>query len=240
MLYWRPAILSAVAFIGLGAYSAPSLASFDRMVTEMELSVLPHWCLSAFQNSAYSDRISPKKKSTVPSPTSRKSPERQSIPGGHHFCYGLVELSRAKKHKGSYAVAIDEFNYSYALMDASYPNLSYVASYLGKALYAAGKRRQATDVWTDAIAAQPTNRQSYLALTEALLGEGQYEKALEVMLAYDKMKVTETADAEQFLAQAYFKMKQYDQARIHAEKAHQLGYPFTGLLDTLNKQKSGK
>ncbi len=240
---FRPRLLSLPVLLCLAAFSTHSVASYDRMITDAELAVLPQWCMSAFLNSGYSDKVAPKKRSgggRVQDSDRSGGTSSLHIPGGHHFCNGLVELNRGKKRPASYGLAVDEFNYSYSRMDVTYPYLSYVAAYLGKALYASGKRRQAAEVWTDAISAQPANRHAYLALTEALLGESRYDEALQVMLAYDKAKETESADAEQFLAQAYFKLNQYDQARVHAEKARQLGYPFTALLDKLNRMQDGK
>jgi len=118
-------------------------------------------------------------------------------------------------------------------MDVTHPQLSFAASYLGKALYLSGKKREASEVWLDAISVQPTRRESYLAFAEVLMKEGQHEKALETLLKYEEQKEFEAPDAEQFLAQAYFNLKQYDKALAHAENAHRLGYPFLGLLRKL-------
>jgi len=125
-------------------------------------------------------------------------------------------------------------------MGGGHPHLSFVASYLGKALYLSGKKKEASEVWLDAIAAQPSRRESYLALADVLMKEGQHEKALEVLLKYEEQKDSEAPDAEQFLAQAYFNLKQNDKALVHAENAHRMGYPFSGLLKKLRRTKENK
>lgn len=224
----------------LGAGSLPSYGN-NGMITEMELMAIPSWCKSAFQNSGYSGKIAPSRsRSASNAGQSAASKSGLQIPGGHHFCAGLVELNRAKRGRGNYANAINEINYSYSSMGGGHPHLSFVASYLGKALYLSGKKKEASEVWLDAIAAQPSRRESYLALADVLMKEGQHEKALEVLLKYEEQKDSEAPDAEQFLAQAYFNLKQNDKALVHAENAHRMGYPFSGLLKKLRRTKENK
>lgn len=220
----------------------PSYAN-SSLIGEMELMRIPGWCRSAFQNSDYNNLLAPSKsrfsantgQSAVSSPVPKKGSD---IPGAHHFCAGLVELNRSKLGRGDYSKAINEINYSYSKMGGGHPRLSYVASFMGKALYLSGKKKEASEVWLDAISAVPSQRESYLALAEVLMNERQHEKALEVLLKYEEEKKFETPDTEQFLAQAYFNLKKYDEALIHAENAKRLGYPFSGLLDKLKKNNS--
>lgn len=233
-------VVSVATFLGFAGLSTPSIATDN--ITDMEMMSIPAWCQSAFRNSDYREKIAPKMGfSTAPSKGfGGKASAGLQIPGGHHVCAGLVEMNRAKRGRGSYKVAISELNYSFSRMESSHPSLSFVSSHLGRALFLSGKQQQGVDIWRSAIAAQPAQRESYLAFAEALFGTGQNEVALKVLLEYDKAKENDYADAEQFLAQAYFNLKQYDEAKIHAEKAHQMGYPFTGLLEKINKIESKK
>lgn len=231
---------SALLFVSFAVFATPSRAS-NELISDLELMSVPSWCKSAFQNSDYNSKMAPRKSlAGSGSGQSQASIAGLQIPGGHHFCAGLIELNRAKRGRGTYTNAITEINYSYSKMGASHPQLSFVASYLGKALYLSGKKKEAGDVWIDAIHAQPDRRESYLALAEALMKEGQNQKALEILLEYDNKKELESADAEQFLAQAYFNLKQYDNALVHAENAKRMGYPFPGLLDKLKRIENKK
>lgn len=236
----RVLVVSVAFVLGFAGLSTPSVASTDN-ITDMEMMSIPSWCQSAFRNSDYREKIAPKMGfSTAPSKVGGKASAGLQIPGGHHVCAGLVELNRAKRGRGSYKVAISELNYSFSRMEASHPSLSFVSSHLGRALFLSGKQQQGVDIWRSAIAAQPAQRESYLALAEALFGTGQNEMALKILLEYDKAKENDYADVEQFLAQAYFNLKQYDNAKTHAEKALQLGYPFTGLLEKIKKMEGGR
>lgn len=230
-------IFSVVAFLSFACLSTQSIAT-DK-ITDIELMGIPRWCEDAFRKSDYIEKIAPKMGFSSPSVKGGggKSANSLQIPGGHHVCAGLVEFNRAKRGKGSYTIAAGEFNYSFSRMNPEHPSLSFVASHLGRALFMSGQRQQGVDVWRSAIGAQPAQRESYLALAEVLLRDGRDEQALQVMLEFDKAKEREFADAEQFLAQTYFNLKQYDNAKIHAEKAIKLGYPFSGLLEKIKKME---
>lgn len=232
-------VVSIAVFLGFAGLSKQIIATEN--ITDMELISIPNWCKSAFKNSDYREKIAIKMSPTSGGSQVKSKPTSgMEIPGGHHFCAGLVELNRAKRGKGAYSVAISEINYSYSRLSTNSLQISYVSSYLGKALYLSGKRQEGVDVWQTAIAAQPSGRESYLALAEVLFGNGRNEQALEVLLEYEKVKENDFPDTEQFLAQAYFNLKQYENAKIHAENAKKLGYPFTGLLEKLNKLESNK
>ncbi len=237
MLSFHFKVVSVAVFLGLGSLCTQSIATDN--ITDAELLAIPSWCQDAFRKSDYIEKMAPKMGFSSPSVTGGggKSASSLQIPGGHHTCAGMVEFNRAKRGKGSYTIAAGEFNYSFSRMSPGHPSLSFVASHLGRALYMSGKRQQGVDVWRSAIGAQPAQRESYLALAEALLDAGRNEDALNVMLEFDKAKDREYADAEQFMAQTYFKLKQYEKAKSHAEKALQLGYPFTGLMEKIRKME---
>lgn len=57
----------------------------------------------------------------------------------------------------------------------------------------------------------------------------------DVLLKFDEVKDTDYADVEHFMAQTYFDLKNYDEAKAHVEKAYALGYPVFGLRDKLKR-----
>ena len=208
-------------------------AHAEEVISALEFMVLPEFCLSSFAGSDFASRVPfeyrARRGATSPG-------AGVGIPGSHHFCMGIVYLNRAVRgNVGAATDAIQELTYSQTRMDMDAPRYSYVSSYLGRALYRSGKHGYAKRMWAQAISVQPQARESYLALAEALLSERRPQEALEVLLKFDQVKDVEYADAEHFMAQAYFELKRYDEAKLHLDKAYSLGYPFFGLRDKLKR-----
>ena len=213
-------------------------AHADEVISAVEFMALPEFCLSSFANSDFAARVpfEYRARRGSASPQGGTGYTGAGISGGHHFCMGIVYLNRAKRGiAGASAGAVQEFTYSQTRMDMDAPLYSYVSSYLGQALYRSGKRSHAMKVWAEAISVQPLARESYLAMAEALLSERHPQEALEVLQKFDQVKDVEYADAEHFMAQAYFELKRYDEAKLHLDKAYSLGYPFFGLRDKLKR-----
>lgn len=222
------------ALFGLSA--APAEAS-DITMTPVEWYALPDFCRPAILGSIYIHRVpfELRGSATEGAKTSGGARNASGIPGAHHFCFGLIHLSRAKRGGENYDAAVRQFNYSYQQMSGNAPMFSYVSANLGRALYGHRKKADAAKVWTEAISLQPQRRESYLALAEALLGERRPEEALKVLKKYEDNKESDYPDAEHFLAQTYFDLKKYDEAKTHAERAYALGYPVFGLRDRLKQ-----
>lgn len=208
-------------------------------ITVVEMMLLPEFCQSAIAGSSYAASLPFEYRSRkgVASPQGGDGATGVGIPGGHHFCMGRVLMNRAGRggKADAYAAAIPEFMYSYRMLELDSPSYSHVSSYLGKALYRSGKRNDGMKVWAEAISVQPQGRESYLAMAEALLSERRPQEALEILKRFDQVKDVEYADAEHFMAQAYFELKRYDEAKLHLDKAYSLGYPFFGLRDKLKR-----
>ena len=213
-------------------------AQADEAISAVEFMVLPEFCRSALAGSSYAAGVpfDYGSRRGVAAPQGGNSTLGVGIPGGHHFCMGLVYLNRAGRGtNGAYAGAVQEFTYSQTRMEMDSPSYSYVNAYLGRALYRSGKRSYAMKVWAEAISVQPQGRDSYLAMAEALLSERRPQDALEVLQKFDQVKDVEYADAEHFMAQAYFELKRYDEAKLHLDKAYSLGYPVFGLREKLKR-----
>lgn len=213
-------------------------AQAEEAITAVEFMVLPEFCRSALAGSSYAASVPFEYRSRrgAAAPQGRGSAVGGEIAGGHHFCMGLVHLNRGVRGKsGANFAAVQEFTYSQTRMDPDSSSYSYVNAYLGRALYRTGKRGEAMKVWADGISVQPQGRASYLAIAEALLAERRPQDALEILQKFDQVKDVEYADAEHFMAQAYFELKRYDEAKLHLDKAYSLGYPVFGLRDKLKR-----
>lgn len=203
----------------------------------------PDYCKVAFLSSGWSENspyAAPQLKGWAAQLRSSLL-EPMRIPGPHHFCVGMIYVNRARnatanqRSTGDLRMALDEINYSLSRMEKSSPSYSLIMAYFGTAHYLLGDRAKATGIWEDGIRTQPERRESYLAMVQALLSEKRYKEALERLLDYDGKKEYATADGEYFLAYTYLELGDYDQARIHADQAYALGYPFPGLRDKLKK-----
>lgn len=91
------------------------------------------------------------------------------------------------------------------------------------------------DIWQEAMEAAPTERESYLLKAEALISEKKHKEALDTLLQLESVKDQDWPDAQYFLGYLYYEMRRYDDARRHLEKAHELGYPYSGLRDKVLK-----
>jgi tetratricopeptide (TPR) repeat protein len=231
-----PLLLALCAGALFGLATAPARAG-DVTMTPVEWYALPDFCRPAILGSIYIQRVPFELRGNVTEgpKTSGGARNPSGIPGPHHFCYGLIHLGRAKRGAEKFDTAVSEFNYSYGQMNRNAPMFSYVSANLGRALYGQRKKADAAKVWTEAIALQPQRREAYLALAEALLGEHRADEALKVLLKYEDNKESDYPDAEHFLAQTYFDLKKYAEAKTHAERAYALGYPVFGLRDKLKQ-----
>jgi|GEM_PF-1933360 len=231
-------LLALTASLLLGSVTGPASGAgggSEAGLNLMEWSALPDFCKTSFMSSSYAylapQEAREQKKLILQSAGS----VNHGIPGAHHFCMGLVKLDRARRGIGSYDGAVGELSYSAYDMEPDAPAFSFVRANLGTALYRAGKRKDASIIWSQGIKAQPQRRESYLAMASALLSERRPQEALDLLLKYEAVKDGDYADTEHFLAQTYFELKKYDEARQHAQKAYDLGYPVFGLRDKLKQ-----
>ncbi|HCB14326.1 MAG TPA: hypothetical protein DEP36_12275 [Gammaproteobacteria bacterium] len=120
-------------------------------------------------------------------------------------------------------------------MSKSAPLFSTVSAYYGIALYQSGDHDRAFEIWKEGITVQPNKPESYVAMAEALRSERKMKEALELLLRFDKVKQQPSAEVEYFLGHTYLDLGLYDDAKRHADKAYQLGYPLPGLKNKLRR-----
>lgn len=226
--------LFAGALVGGSPVSAQA---GEVLVTPIEWAALPDFCRPAILISGYRTKLQFELRGNAPEgrPASMSLSLFGGIPGPHHFCVGLVYLNRAKRGADRYDTAINEFKYSYDQMSRTAPFFSYVSASLGRALYGARRKEEAAKVWSLAMVEQPERREAYLAMAEALNNEKRPEMALKVLQKYEQSKEADYPDAEHFLAQTYFDLQRYAEAKAHAERAYALGYPVYGLRDRMKR-----
>ena len=221
------------ATLVFGTAAGPARAGMQ--ISGIEWANLSPLCKSQLSMSIYASLVPPELRISREAALEYSRQAPGGLPGGHHFCAGLIHLSRAMHGAGSYATAISEMEYTQNQMETTEPLFSYVHSHLGTAYYRSGKRGAAMRLWALGMRVQPTHRECYLAMAEALLSEHKPQEALDVLLKFDEVKEVEYADVEHFIAQTYFDLKKYDEAKAHVEKAYALGYPVFGLREKLKR-----
>ena len=168
------------------------------------------------------------------------------LPGGGHFCVGLVAMMRSTGKPKDKALewmktAAGEIRYTHSQMAENDRSFAWASAYYGKALYGSGDRQKAFDVWRTAIRARSAERESYLLMSQALVAEQRFDEALRLLLEFDAVKEQPWPDAEYFLGYVYYKMGKLDDALKHLEQARKLGYPNDGLRQKIrNRAGSGK
>lgn len=230
--------ITAVTFV-----SGISTSMANTSISEAEWITWPEFCQAGYLASEWSAGSTFKSKMSDSKVRSIRDNHNVSvgIPGVHHFCVGMVYINRAKvansaqKRGELLRNSINEIEYSFSRMNPVAPRFSLVTAYYGKALYLSGKRQLAFDMWTRGITAKPESRESYLMMAEALLKERKPKEALDILLRYDSSKTADAADAEAFLAQTYIELGMLDKAKKHADAAYNLGYPFPGLRNKLER-----
>ena len=200
-------------------------------ITESEFDAWPSFCKTGFLDSEFGARSRFRARL---SQSARAATPNKAIPGGHHFCIGLVAINRSTskskdKAKDLMRTAANEIGYSYSRMSLENPDFSLVSAYYGKALYGMGERQKGFDVWSTAIRAQPSRRESYLLMTEALISERRLDEALRLLTDFDATKDQPWPDAEYWLGYVYYEKGKHEEALKHVEQAIALGYPSDGL-----------
>lgn len=224
--------------LGLSCLMLPGPARAIDQFSDFEWAILPDYCKAAILTSYYASAAPADYVMPEAQMTQLKSYAAQTlgIEGPHHYCHGVAEMERNKRRlKPNYSTAMDEFGYSLQHSGRGSQSYSMISALLGKAQFESGSKADAARTWKRAIQIQPTSKYSYLAFAEALRSERRYKEALEILLVYDKQKIEPAADAEYFLGTTYFDLQMYDEAKVHADKAYELGYPFPALREKLKR-----
>ncbi len=212
---------------------------FAQDLTQAEFNALPATCKYTFSSRSGSGGHFAGDTATAP-----PKPDHL-VPGGGHFCVGLVAMIRSSGKPKDKALewmktAVSEIHYTHSQMAQNDRSFAWASAYYGKALYGSGDRQKAFDVWRTAIRARPAERESYLLMSQALVAEQRFDEALRLLVEFDAAKEQPWPDAEYFLGYLYYKKGKYDEALKYLEEAQKLGYPNNGLLTKVRKQTASR
>jgi tetratricopeptide (TPR) repeat protein len=147
------------------------------------------------------------------------------------FADARANLGVAYKRRGNYEKAIEE--YQKAL--AANPNMAEARTNLGLAYYHQGRYDKAVAEYQKALNIDPLLAAAYYNLGLAYIAQGLDDQALE---AYKKALAINSAlaDAHYALGLIYYSKKNYTAAKMHFDKAQELGYKIDPKLREFFKQ----
>lgn len=236
----RPIRQSFVSVVGIAALVLSGTAG-SVVPTEAEWQVWPEYCQVRFsiagdgQGTQFADRIDPAKLRQWESQLGKAWPPM------HHYCYGLVFLTRAKAELNeqmrlhTYEQAVSEFDYAYDRVPESHPFFPEIAVRLALAYEGTGDRNAAQTYLDNAIKAWPDFAGAYTAWSLIHRADGDTAAAIEVLQRGDKATGGRSAEIKYFLAVNYFNLGQYERARAYAEESARLGYPLRGIQNKLSQ-----
>jgi tetratricopeptide (TPR) repeat protein len=232
--------------LALGAASAARQASAQEppvqvevVPSEVEWTQFPPYCKARYSITLYAlgtvfeGRVPPSEIE------SWKHQMGQAWDALHHYCYGLVQMSRAplikdpNRREYLYDRASDEFGYAFRNTDHDNPFNAKVAVQLSMAFRAKNKTDQALRYANEAQKIDPKLDTGYSATALILRQGGKLAEAAEVLKKGLAAVDGESAELNYFLGLTYFDLKNIDLARQYADKAYALGYPLPGLRNRL-------
>lgn len=158
----------------------------------------------------------------------------------HHHCMSLEYWQRAnlaltpRDRKEALREAISESLFTFTRIPTQLPIYAEIATHLGTVARAQGDIDSATRYFNIARDTHPDYPGGYQGL--ALLREDKrdYEGARDMLLEGNKATGGNSPEIHYFLGLIYLKLKNLDEASIHAKRAYELGYPLQGLRRQLD------
>ena len=159
----------------------------------------------------------------------------------HHYCSGLVFLSRAKaaenrqERERLFEEAKSQMMGQYQRVPQSDPFFGIVATSIGRVHWEKGEPAEAIGFLRESMQAQPTYTAAYSLASLIYRDSGEMDKALGVLLEGDKANGGQSAEIHYFLGLLLIETGDLDSAVVHARKAYSLGYPLPGLMAKLER-----
>ena len=211
--------------------------------SEVEWSQFPPYCKARYSITLYALGTPFEGRVSQAEIQSWKQQMGQAWEALHHYCYGLVQMSRAPLIKDQnrreylYDRASDEFGYAFRNTDHDNPFNAKVAVQLSMAFRAKNKTDQALRYANEAQKIDPKLDTGYSASALILRQAGKLNEAVEVLKRGLAAVDGESAELNYFLGLTYFDLKNLDLAREYADKAYALGYPLPGLRNRLARAR---
>jgi tetratricopeptide (TPR) repeat protein len=153
----------------------------------------------------------------------------------HHYCAGMAWLQRAqvesdaRKRQDALRKARNEAQFTFERVDEDHPIYGQIATHMGSVARAGGDSAAALKYFELAIRTHPEYAGGYQGYSLVLQDQGDLAGARDILMKGDSATGGESAEIHYFLGLALLRLKDYDNARLHAKRAYELGYPLPGL-----------
>lgn len=165
--------------------------------------------------------------------------ESAGIRGLHHYCTGMIWLTRAKferdpvQRRYMLRNALSETTFTFDRSPRSAPLFAPVAIQMATIMYEQGELGEALTLLKSTITAQPTTDVLYSAAAVMQRKLGHLEQAKEMLLTGYNAVGGRSAEINYNLGLILIELGELDQAVKYAEQAYALGFPLQGLRTKL-------
>lgn len=157
----------------------------------------------------------------------------------HHHCAGLVWLQRARlatiPSERDFALQSAEYESNFTLVRIPPASDTYtdILVHMGQIKRAAGNGNAAIDFFEQAIQSRPDRAAGYLGKALVMRDRKKIDLAIEALRAGSNATGGESRELEYHLGLALLDAGQFEDARSHARRAYELGFPLPALRDRL-------
>jgi tetratricopeptide (TPR) repeat protein len=157
----------------------------------------------------------------------------------HHHCAGLIWLQRARlatvPSERDFALQSAEYESNFTLIRIPPESDTYadILVHMGQIKRAAGNGNAALDFFEQAIRSRPDRAAGYLGKSLVMRDRKKTDQAIEALRAGSRATGGESRELEYHLGLALLDAGQFEDARGHARRAYELGFPLPALRDRL-------
>jgi tetratricopeptide (TPR) repeat protein len=236
----RTALASAALVLACLFPTVSSAYSFEP--TDLEWASWPEYCRARYvttnigEGSKLSQRYS---QSQVL--TQRRAIGEPSFLHVHHYCAGIIWLSRAKiesrpeHRKSDLEYANTEISYTFDRIPDTSPIYPTVAVNMGRARLALGDPENAIAAVEHAVEVHPTDPRPYIGMAVIYRDMKKLDLARDALLKGDTATEGSSAEIQYTLGLVYFELNDKEQALAYARKAYAKDYPLPGLQQKLKR-----
>jgi tetratricopeptide (TPR) repeat protein len=236
----RTALASAALVL---ACLLPTLASaYSFEPTDLEWASWPEYCKARYvtTNIGEGSKLSQKYPQTQVA-NQRRAIGEPSFLHVHHYCAGIIWLSRAKveanaeRRKSYLEYANTEISYTFDRIPDSSPIYPTVAVNMARARLERGQPEDAIAAVQHAVETHPQDPRPYIGMAVIYRDMKKLDLARDALLKGDEAVGGASAEIQYTLGLIYFELDDKENALAYARKAYDKNYPLPGLQQKLKR-----
>lgn len=236
----RTALASAALVLACLFPTLGSAYSFEP--TELEWASWPEYCKARYvtTNVGGGSKMA-QRYSQSQVATQRRAIGEPSFNHVHHYCAGIVWLSRLKveanpeRRKSYVEYANTEISYTFDRIPESSPIYPTVAVNMARARLERGEAEDAIAAVEHAVQVHPKDPRPYIGMAVIYRDMKKLDLARDALLKGDAAVEGSSAEIQYTLGLVYFELDDKEQALQYARKAYEKDYPLPGLQQKLKR-----